>query len=141
MERSCTLEIKNELSEIHLVNVRVEQIAEEWKIPPKTTGNITLVIEELITNIINYGYDGGEHVISIAFTLDDDDLSIRLVDDGKSFNPLEAPTPDINASAEERRIGGLGIYFAKKLMDSLSYERLENKNVLTMTKNISDSES
>ena len=141
MERSSTLEITNELSEIYLINARLELIAEEWEIPSKTIGTFTLVLEELVTNIINYGYDKGHHVILLAFSLEHDALTIQLIDDGKPFNPLDAPEPDINAPAEERRIGGLGIYFANKLMDSLTYERKDDKNHLTITKKIFDPES
>ena len=141
MERSSTLEITNELSEIYLINARLDQIAEEWKIPSKTIGTLTLVLEELVTNIINYGYEKGHHVIQVAFYLERDVLSIQLIDDGKPFNPLDAPEPNVNAPAEDRRIGGLGIYFANKLMDSLTYERIQNKNHLTITKIISDPES
>jgi anti-sigma regulatory factor (Ser/Thr protein kinase) len=97
-----------------------------------------VVLEELITNTIFYAYrDKKKHDITIDFMLENDTLRIRLEDDGMEFNPLLSDEPeDLDKPVEDRKIGGLGIHFVKKLMDNVDYHRYENKNILTLIKKI-----
>ena len=132
-----TLEIENDLSELHRIHDCLERLAEEWKIPPKPVFDITLTVEELISNVINYGYEDTGNLIMLTFSLNDDVLSILIEDEGKAFNPLDMPAPDINAPVEDRKIGGLGIHLAKTLMDSFAYERKGDRNSVTITRRIS----
>ena len=131
-----TLEITNDLSELHRIHDCLERLAEEWNIPPKPVFDITLTVEELISNVINYGYEDTGNLIMLTFSLNDDVLSILIEDEGKAFNPLDMPTPDINAPVEDRKIGGLGIHLAKTLMDSFAYERKGDRNSVTITRRI-----
>ena len=109
--------IKNELSEIAKVVDTVDSIAEKWDLPIKIAFNLNLAIEELITNTISYGYeDENAHEIEITFTKTNKNLTVVLSDDAKRFNPLEnEATPDLEASLDEKVIGGLGIFFVKKI--------------------------
>ena len=99
---------------------------------------LQLSIEEVVENVVRYAYEGGIGWLEVDTNLDHDSLvlSIELRDAGVPFNPLERPDPDINAKAEDRDIGGLGIYLCKKLMDSITYRYKEGNNILTMTKKI-----
>lgn len=99
---------------------------------------LRLSIEEAVENVVRYAYDGGIGWLEVGTNLDHDTLvlTVELRDAGVPFNPLEQPDPDINLPAEEREIGGLGIYLCKKLMDSISYRYENGNNVLTMTKRI-----
>ena len=100
---------------------------------------IQLSIEEAVENVVRYAYDGGIGWIEVGTSLDVDDLllTVELKDAGVPFNPLDKPDPDITLSAEERQIGGLGIYLCKKLMDSITYHYQDGCNILTMTKKLS----
>ena len=99
---------------------------------------LRLSIEEAVENVVRYAYEGGIGWLEVDTNLDHDSLvlSIELRDAGVPFNPLERPDPDINAKAEDRDIGGLGIYLCKKLMDSINYRYEDGNNILTMTKKI-----
>jgi phosphoserine phosphatase RsbU/P len=132
------LVIKNNVSELEKVNIFVEKIASEWKIPNNIIFNINLVLEEIVSNIIFYAFDDiSEHEILIEAKLFNNELQILIEDDGKAFNLLEAPAPtDLDASIEDRNIGGLGIHFAKTLMDNIDYKRENNKNKTYLRKTI-----
>lgn len=92
---------------------------------------ITLAIEETFTNIASYAYPDeiGSVIICIKFA---DIITIKFIDYGMQYNPLEKPDPDITLSAEERPIGGLGIFMTKQCMDECSYEYKDEKNILTL---------
>ena len=96
--------------------------------------NINLSLDELITNTVSYGYqDTDEHEIRITLTEQDESLAVVVEDDGMAFDPFTAaPVPDLEADLEERRIGGLGVYFVKTLMDEVAYERVDNSNRITL---------
>ncbi|MBN1290613.1 MAG: ATP-binding protein [Candidatus Latescibacteria bacterium] len=136
MIQSHTLKLKNDIKELNRLHNQLEKLAADWNIPGKPISHIDLALEELVTNIINYGYDKGNHIIIISFSFQNDVLSIQIQDYGKAFNPLNAPKPNIDDPAEKRDIGGLGIYLMKTLMDSIKYERINNSNILKMTKKI-----
>lgn len=99
---------------------------------------IGLSVEEAVENVVRYAYDGGIGWLEAGTSLDKDTLvlTIELRDAGKPFNPLDKPDPDITLPADEREMGGLGIYLCKKMMDSISYRYENGINVLTMTKKI-----
>lgn len=99
---------------------------------------IRLAVEETVENVVSYAYDGGLGWIEVSTSYDSDKmiLVIELRDAGSPFNPLKQEEPDITLSAEDRRIGGLGIYLCKKLMDKVEYRHEDGCNVLTMTKNL-----
>ncbi|HPT04027.1 MAG TPA: ATP-binding protein, partial [Bacteroidales bacterium] len=127
----------NQVEQLEELAGILETVSEEWDIPMKVSLNLNLVLEELITNIIFYGYDDkNEHLIYIRLYKKDNEIEIQIEDDGKEFNPLLVAEPDIDESIENRKIGGLGIHFVRKIMDSMNYRRSDGKNILTLTKNI-----
>ncbi|MBR3558957.1 MAG: ATP-binding protein [Bacteroidales bacterium] len=99
---------------------------------------LRLSIEEAVENVVRYAYDGGIGWLEAGTNLDQDTLvlTIELRDAGVPFNPLEMEDPDTLLPAEERNIGGLGIFLCKKMMDSIRYRYEDGNNVLTMTKKI-----
>jgi anti-sigma regulatory factor (Ser/Thr protein kinase) len=99
---------------------------------------LRLSIEEAVENVVRYAYDGGIGWLetNIDFNQDTLLLTIQLRDAGVPFNPLEKEDPDLTLSAEERNIGGLGIYLCKKMMDNIEYRYEDGNNVLTMTKKV-----
>lgn len=134
MDKQVQLKLKNDVQELGKLAEFLERLGEEWNIPPKTIMSVNLTLEEAVSNIIFYAFqDTAVHQIEIEFQLFDDSLEMILSDDGKPFNPLIHTDPDTSLPLEERPIGGLGILLIKKLMDEISYERIENKNQMTLT--------
>ena len=110
---------------------------EQLESRPKAVMQVTISIEELFVNVASYAYNGAEGDVCVEIAaLDDTRVLIRMTDSGTRFDPLAKDDPDITLSAEERRIGGLGIFMVKKYMDSMEYEYKDSKNVLTMIKTV-----
>ena len=115
-----------------------EQTLEDFECSVKNQTAICVAIEEVFVNIAHYAYPDTEGDVTLNIKLDSRSNSVefRISDKGVPFNPLEKSDPDITLSAEEREIGGLGIFIAKKTMDSLSYAYENGENILTMIKNL-----
>ena len=127
----------NNLTEIDKIRILLEDYQSRNLYSEEILFKLNLVIEELFTNIVSYGFrDTNEHIIEIITTVENDKFKTVLIDDGISFNPLEKEDPDLEVSLNERKIGGLGIHLMKKLMDEYYYERVDNKNILTIIKNL-----
>ncbi len=116
----------------------VDKILEELDCSPKTQMQIDVSVEELFVNIANYAYAPGTGPATIRVTKQNDPkgVAITFIDSGVPYNPVAKEDPDITLSAEERQIGGLGIYMAKKSMDSIEYEYTDGQNMLTIKKAI-----
>jgi anti-sigma regulatory factor (Ser/Thr protein kinase) len=96
---------------------------------------LNLAVDEVVTNIIRYAYDDqAEHQIQIRVSLDDAEVVVRVEDDGRAFNPLAAPKPDLGLAVDERPIGGLGVHIVRSLMDALEYRRDAGRNIFIMRK-------
>ncbi|MBR2520153.1 MAG: ATP-binding protein [Selenomonadaceae bacterium] len=104
--------------------------------PMKASMQLELVIEEIFVNIASYAYESatGDATFCVDFAENPDTVFLTFIDDGKYYNPLEKPDPDITLAADERAIGGLGIFLVKKNVDEISYERKDDKNILRMKK-------
>lgn len=130
--------IHNQLAQLEVLAEALESISDEWNLAPAAVMNLNLVLEELITNVIFYGYDDtNDHLITVRLSFENDTVQLQIEDDGREFNPLLRAEPDISGSIEERNIGGLGIHFVRKIMDEINYLRLNEKNILTLNKNLS----
>ena len=136
LEQSFTL--RNELSEIPPLAERIEAFGEEGSLSIQHIYQLNLVLDELITNIVSYGYDADQpHEIHLRLRAEPGRLMAVLSDDGKPFNPLEeAPAAVLEGSIEDRPIGGLGIHFMRTLMDEVAYERAQGHNRLTLIKHL-----
>jgi anti-sigma regulatory factor (Ser/Thr protein kinase) len=133
---ACKVTISNQLDEINNIFDVITMLATKWKFSAKLTGHVNLAIEEVVSNIINYAYnDGLEHEISIQIKKAENALHIEITDDGKFFNIMESVIEvDLEAPIDERKVGGLGIYLTNAIVDHIEYQRIENKNVVTLTK-------
>ena len=116
----------------------VEGTLESFECPMKIQTAICVAIEEVFVNIARYAYleSAGDMTLYIGFDSQSQTITLRVKDKGVPFDPLKKPDPDITLSAEEREIGGLGIFITKKTMDSISYSNENGENVLTMIKKI-----
>lgn len=114
----------------------VGAIARDGGFSDKDVYNIQLATDEAASNIIEHAYEKiSNGVLELSCDVRDDHIKIVLIDHGESFDPSEIPLPDLKADLSERKIGGLGIFLMRKLMDEVHYEAKSDKsNVLTMTK-------
>jgi len=114
----------------------VGDIARAGGFDAKDVYNIQLAADEAASNIIEHAYEGVSNgLLELSCGVKGNTITIVLVDHGESFDPSEIPMPDLKADLSERKIGGLGIFLMRKLMDEVRYETKPNKsNVLTMTK-------
>jgi anti-sigma regulatory factor (Ser/Thr protein kinase) len=127
--------IRNNIGELPAFAEKVEKLAEEWELPLPVTMNLNLVLEEALSNVIFYAFtDDKEHDINIDMILCRNALTITITDSGIPFDPTSRKEPDITLPVEERPIGGLGILLILKMMDKVEYARINNQNVLTLTK-------
>jgi sigma-B regulation protein RsbU (phosphoserine phosphatase) len=116
----------------------IEDILDDNSCPLKITMAICVAMEEVFVNVANYAYGDktGDVEVEVSFNSDNREVTFKISDSGIPFNPLDKPDPDVTLSAEERSIGGLGIFITKKTMDSVSYSYEDGKNILTMSKYI-----
>ena len=125
---------KTDTSELEEVTAFVHKSLGD-KVNKKIIMKLDVCIEEIFVNICNYAYKKTGYV-DIEISLDDSKFAITFIDEGIPFNPLEKDEPNINLSSEDREIGGLGIFMVKKMMDKVSYKHDNNKNILTIEKNL-----
>ena len=136
MKRSLILQ--NSIDELTKLATFIEELCEQWDLPMNISMNLNLALEEVFTNIVNYGFrDDAIHEIMMDFSFENNRIEIIIIDDGIAFNPLEeAPTPDLDASVEDRPIGGLGLHIVSEIMDRLEYKRENNKNIMHIYKEV-----
>ena len=109
----------------------IDAFLEGFDCPMKTLTQINIAAEEIFVNIAHYS---GSEKARITLAEADGTVSITFADTGTPYNPLARPDPDVTLSAEERGIGGLGIYIVKKTMDGVSYDYKDGYNIFTMRK-------
>jgi serine/threonine-protein kinase RsbW len=131
------IKIKNHVEELEKVNQFVEEICEELGLDMELQMNLNLVLEEMVSNVIFYAYPKGTpEEIELAAESDGKELTFVLSDNGIEFDPTAKEDADPDVNPMERDIGGMGIYIVKNIMNKVTYQRLEGKNLLTMQKKI-----
>ena len=130
------LTIAATIENIETVKDFVNEQLEAFDCPMKAQMQIDIAIDEHFGNIAHYAYGEGKGDVdfSIGFDENSREVTFRIADKGFPFNPLDKPDPDITLPAEEREIGGLGIFITKKTMDSVNYAYENGENVMTMIK-------
>ena len=121
---------------LHPVLSLIEEELEKRDCNMKAQMMIAVMAEEIFINIAHYAYTDKTGQVKICLDFKGDDFYLTFIDSGIEFDPLKKPDPDITASAQEREIGGLGIYMVKKTMDEVIYTREDGKNILTLRKAI-----
>ena len=131
------LVLKNQMNEMERVNQFVEEIGEELGLDMELQMNLNLVMEEMVSNVIFYAYPEGKTAdIELAAESHGRELTFVLTDRGKMFDPTAKEDADPDVNPMDRDIGGMGIYIVKNIMNEVTYQRLEGKNLLTMKKDI-----
>jgi len=133
---SRKISIKNTIEEVQVAVQAFEEFAEECNMPMATMIKVNIVLDELLSNIVKYGFpEDKKGMIDITLELfSTGKLTIVLSDQGIPFNPFQIAPPQLNIPIEEREIGGLGIHLVKELMDEYTYERTLDLNIVSMIK-------
>ena len=133
-----TLTLSNDVHQVPELNNFVKSVADRLNLDSSLSSQLTLAVEEAVVNVMNYAYPiGTQGDISVEAQATEQWLKFIITDEGKAFDPTQGGNADTTLSAEERPIGGLGILLVQSLMDSINYERIDGKNVLTLKKAIS----
>lgn len=129
------LTVKNRIEDLLRVNSIFESFATQHDIGGKLRYHLLVSIEEILTNIIKYGFDEqGVHPIHITFRNDSSTIEMEFEDRGREFNPLEVGEPDLDTPIEDRQLGGLGIHLVKNMVDVAQYRRVGDRNILLLRK-------
>ena len=123
--------------EVARANAAFEEFAEAHALPAAVRRSMHVALDELLKNTIEYGFtgrNGGE--LTVAVELGTDRVTLTLTDDGAPFDPFAVADPDTSLAVDARRIGGLGIYLVRKMMDEVSYERRADRNIVVLEKHL-----
>jgi len=127
--------VKNRIEDLLRVNSLFESFATQHDISGRLRYHLLVSIEEILTNIIKYGFDEeGVHPIHITFRRVEEQIEMEFEDRGREFNPLEIGDPDLDSPIEDRQLGGLGIHLVKKMVDEAKYRREGDRNILLLRK-------
>jgi serine/threonine-protein kinase RsbW len=134
----CTeIRIANRLGDMPAIVSMVEQFGVRHAIPAALVNDLNLCLDEVICNIISYGYpDHGKGEITVRLNYQPGLISTEIHDDGRPFDPLQTAPPDLDGTVQSRKVGGIGIYFVRQLMDDVVYRRVDNQNRLFLRKSI-----
>ena len=132
---SCSFD-EAKIEDISEITEFVEAELEKVDCPMKTVVQMNIAIDEIYSNIVKFAYPSkpGPAKVELIVKNDPNSVSLRFIDEGIPYNPLKKEDPDVTLSAEERSIGGLGIFMVKKTMDEMKYAYENEKNILTVTK-------
>lgn len=132
------LTIMAAIENIPIVTDFVTQQLETLNCSAKTLAQIAVAIDELFSNIAHYAYNPEVGAATVRVEVLEAPLAVTVtfIDEGRPYDPLSKADPEVKISAEEREIGGLGIYMVKKSMDGIAYEYKNGQNILKITKNI-----
>ena len=131
------LVLPNDIETIPQLNEFIDSVAEEVGLEMSLTMSLNLALEEAVVNVMEYAYpEGQKGNVEIEVTADQEWMTFVIADTGIAFDPTMKEDADTTLSAEERPIGGLGIFLVRQLMDDINYKREGNKNVLTLRKKL-----
>ncbi len=137
IERRLTL--PNNIETIPQLNEFIDSVAEEAGLDMSFTMSMNLALEEAVVNVMTYAYpEGTAGTVDIDIKTNGEQFTCVISDSGTPFDPTQTPDADTTLSAEERPIGGLGIFLVRQIMDDLRYQYVDNKNVLTLTKTLNN---
>ena len=131
MANTLSISFANDMQELTHVLQVVNVFLEPRALPSKLVYAVNLILEEILMNIIKYGYDDGEsHEIEVQIEVEQEEVALIVIDDGREFNPLTVPPPDRSKSAMDRLEEGLGLQFVRHMRNAIEYRREEDKNIL-----------
>mgnify|MGYP002526475617 FL=1 len=137
MQYQSHITLPNDVQATTELGMFVDEVCENVGFDMSTTFKLNLAIEEAVVNVMSYAYPAGtKGDVDIDAEADDEQLKFVISDSGTPFDPTQKGEVDTTLSAEERGIGGLGIHLIRQIMDTINYERVDGKNVLTLHKKL-----
>lgn len=135
MAASLSLSLTNERHEISRAAAAIETFGRDHDVSSDDISAVNLALDEILANIISHAYaPDSRHAIQVRVTADDRTIDVVVEDDGRPFNPLTWPPPDLEVPLDRRPVGGLGLHIARSVVDAIEYRRQGEKNVLTLVK-------
>jgi anti-sigma regulatory factor (Ser/Thr protein kinase) len=134
----AALSLRNEIAELPRLVAFATEFAKRNELPTDELNRLLVIVDELFSNVVQHGYEAPEAsgTVEVGLSYAGGCLGIEVTDDGRPFDPLSAPPPDLDLPAEDRPIGGLGIHFVKKLVDEAQYSRRGRRNRLLLMRRI-----
>ena len=133
MANTLSISFANDMRELTHVLQVVNVFLEPRELQSKLVYAVNLILEEILMNIIRYGYDDEDpHELEVKIELEEDEVALTVIDDGKEFNPLTIPGPDRSMSAMDRIEEGLGLQFVRHMRNAMEYRREGDKNILSI---------
>jgi anti-sigma regulatory factor (Ser/Thr protein kinase) len=130
---TLAISFANDMRELTHVLQVINVFLEPRELQSKLVYAVNLILEEILMNIIKHGYeDEDSHEIEVQIELEEDEVSLTVIDDGREFNPLTIPGPDRSKSAMDRLEEGLGLQFVRHMRNAMEYRRREDKNILSI---------
>jgi len=134
------IKLNNQLGEMANVMTALAEFSSDVGLEMEAAQAAELVLDELLNNIITHAYlDADQHTIIVELCVSKNVLKIVISDDGIPFNPFKQKDPDLESSLSEREGGGMGVFLVKNFMDEYSYQRLEQRNIVTLVKFLAES--
>lgn len=135
IERRTT--VPGEAAQLGVLTQFLQEFWSAAHLPPAQALPFELALEEVFMNVVLHGTTAGALCeVEVSLALTSDGLTMTIEDEGPGFDPLSLPPPDVTASLADRRVGGLGVFLVRQMMDSVSYERVAGRNQLRMSKSL-----
>ena len=133
------LSLVNDLQEIGSAAAKIDAYCEARALAPQIAYAVNLSVDEILTNTISYGYDDDEqHRIDLTLRVEGETLLVVIEDAGRAFDSSLAREPDVDATLEERSLGGLGLFLVQQMMDDVAYQRSGDRNIITLRKSTAE---
>jgi serine/threonine-protein kinase RsbW len=127
--------IRNNVADLAAVTEAMERVGAEYQMPENLLFQLQIALDEMVSNVIKYAWpEVGEHEIEIRITVRSDAVEVEIIDDGRMFDPRDAPRCDKPLPSQRLRPGGRGVKITKQLVDRIDYARIGNRNHTTLTK-------
>ena len=135
MTRAVDVRIRNDVAAIGIVRDTLDNLGREFGIPVRALTHLHVALDEVVSNVVKYSWDdGGQHELLVRITVRPDRVDLEIFDDGREFDPMTAPPPNVAPGGQRPPPGGRGIHMIKKLVDHFTYERIDGRNHTTLSK-------
>ena len=130
------ISVASEAAQLPVLTQFLKAFCSAAGLPPAESMKFELALEEVFMNVVMHGSPAAGTQVEVSVILGDGGLTLMVENDGPAFDPLVLPAPDVTASLEERKVGGLGVFLVRQMMDAVSYQRVAARNQLRMTKRL-----
>jgi anti-sigma regulatory factor (Ser/Thr protein kinase) len=135
LPQTTSIVIRNNIADIAALTTAMERVGAEHSMPEKSLFQLQVALDEIVSNVIKYAWPrAGAHDIEIRITAREDGVEVEIIDDGRMFDPRDAPKRDKPLPGQRPQVGGVGVQMTKQLVDRIDYARIGNRNHTTLTK-------